>query len=51
MIVLNEFSDSGIGCKFDILLMNILPYADDLVILANFSQLSQLYGTLEIRMD
>ena len=49
--VLNDICNSDIGCKFGILCMNILAYADDLVILANSqSQLNQLYKILEIRM-
>ena len=49
--ILSEICNSGIGCKYGILRMNILAYADDLVILANSQcQLAQLYKILEIRM-
>ena len=49
--VLNDICNSDIGCKSGILCMNILAYADDLVILANSqSQPNQLYKILEIRM-
>ena len=49
--VLDEICNSGTGCKFGILPMNILAYADDLVLLANSQhQLEKLYRILDMRM-
>ena len=46
--VLQEISQMNIGCRLGILRMNILAYADDLVLLAiTPSQLNQLYEILE----
>ena len=50
--VLNEISAGGDGCKFGVLQMNILAYADDLVLLARSrSQLGRLYKILEKGMN
>ena len=50
--VLNEISAGGDGCKFGVLQMSILAYADDLVLLARSkSQLGRLYKILEKGMN
>ena len=50
--VLNDISNSNIGCKLGILRLNILAYADDLVLLARTEdQLETLYKILDAGMS
>ena len=50
--VLEEISRKGVGCKLGILRINILAYADDLVLIAdNQKNLDDLYRVLDEKMQ
>ena len=49
--IINDVCVENVGCKFGILRMNILAYADDIVLLASSKeQLDKLYRVLEQRI-
>ena len=49
--VLNEICNSEIGCRLGIIRMNVLAYADDIVLIANnHQQLSAIYSILNSGM-
>ena len=50
--VLREITESGVGCKLGILRINVLAYADDLVLLADTpNHLSFLYELLNVKLS
>ena len=49
--ILNDICNSGIGCNFGIMRMNVIAYADDIVLVANkHQQLSEIYRILYLGM-